>query len=421
MNAFDRACSLVETVLDGTMRAEIVARVSDAPDLSHSLLLLRDCMRSDAWKAGACHVDLGDLVKDLDSRTRSEGFHALHDWDGKADRVNEDTIPIDVLNYLIDRRGDDPADRILPAVLLDYHFFYVLGLLSLRAWDEASPDENLDRIDRLLTLLQGSNGSGQQFARTAETLILIATAHYELADRAYDVLLERARTLNRTHKLRMAIVHAASMGSHLRFGLEVTYGRDTVLMRDDNGVDYRWLCFALSILAHEYGADGDLDGMHRAAVVEGLLNGLTPDARAFVGEPPSSLAPCALERTEFGEFFGRHRADLLAQFELHRPTDDSYSPLSFFFNFSHNVLKGTVVDALLRGKPWDLAFDDLLTAVPREPRTDAAKRALATTLMAYARESPDTIRGRLSPVIVYDPRLGRQAFARTMRKIQAKG
>ena len=37
--------------------------------------------------------------------------------------------------------------------------------------------------------------------------------------------------------------------------------------------------------------------------------------------------------------------------------------------------------------------------------------------MAYARCSPQTIRGRLMPVIVYDPSTGREAFGNTMRKL----
>ncbi len=42
------------------------------------------------------------------------------------------------------------------------------------------------------------------------------------------------------------------MGSHLRFGFEATYGRDTVVMRDDNVADYPWLCFALLTVMQEY-------------------------------------------------------------------------------------------------------------------------------------------------------------------------
>ena len=37
-------------------------------------------------------------------------------------------------------------------------------------------------------------------------------------------------------------------------------------------------------------------------------------------------------------------------------------------------------------------------------------------VMGYARSSPQTIRGRLMPVIVYDPATGRESFGATMRK-----
>jgi hypothetical protein len=113
-----------------------------------------------------------------------------------------------------------------------------------------------------------------------------------------------------------------------------------------------------------------------------------------------------------------HREALMAVFERFRPAADTYSPLSFFFNFSHNVLKGMVVDALLRGRAWALTFDDMLTELGRDVSEAALKQELAITLMGYARAHPDTIRGRPMPVIVYDPATGRDAFAVTMRKIR---
>ena len=69
-------------------------------------------------------------------------------------------------------------------------------------------------------------------------------------------------------------------------------------------------------------------------------------------------------------------------------------------------LKGTVVDALLRGRPWPLTFDDMLTARSRDAAEATLKQELAATLMGYARANPDTIRGRPMPVIVYDPSAG---------------
>jgi hypothetical protein len=263
--------------------------------------------------------------------------------------------------------------------------------------------------------LQGPGGSGQPFASNAETLILIATSHFELRERGYDRLLARVRTLNDAHRTAIALGHATSMGCHLRFGFEATYGRDTLVMRKDNVADYPWLCFALATLMQEYSrrmaeaVDDPGD-----AIAEGILNGLSADARAFVGDPPQALSNCERERAGFRERFQGYRNDLLATFERYRPSSGVFSPLSFFFNFSHNVLKGIVIDALLRGDAWTLTFNDLLTA----NGDGAPKEALAITLMGYARSSPDRINGRPMPAIVYDPDSGREAFSITMKKLR---
>jgi hypothetical protein len=417
---FDDACSLLETALKGDTRHQIVADVATSKDFRAALLRLRDSMRANGWKAGGRAISLERAVESYDRLTRQDGFHVLHDWDGIADTVNADTIPVDVLHYLIDKRGAEPPDRTALAILLDYYFFHLLALLALRIWDEGSADDNLDRLGRLLGDLQGPNGSGQPFVADAETLILIATSHFELVERGYGKLLERVQTLNRPHRVNIALPHAASMGSHLRFGFEATYGRDTVAMRDDNVADYPWLCFALVEVMREYARlhDEGVAGRGRERMAEGILNGLSADARAFIGKPPASLSPCAAERAELSDLFQKHRQDLLDEFEHLRPSAQTYSPLSFFFNFSHNVLKGTVVDALLRGSPWGLTFNDLLTGIPRDATDGASKIALATTLMGYARTNPSPIRGRMMPVIVYDPSSGREVFAVTLRKIK---
>src|SRR5262249_35114130 len=102
-------------------------------------------------------------------------------------------------------------------------------------------------------------------------------------------------------------------------------------------------------------------------------------------------------------------------FEPYRPSERAYSPLSFFFNFSHNVIKGAVADALLRGHPWRLSLDDLLTARSLDAEQNEAKIALANTLMWYARNNPARMRGKLVPVSVYAPAAGRRAFGAMMR------
>jgi len=278
---FDEACAVIERALDGGVRQLIVAEVSASRDARTALIRLRDSMRSNIWKAGAAEFHLGRVVRTYDGLTRRDGFHVLHDWDGIADRVNEDTIPVDVLNYLAAQRGGG-ADAAVLSILLDYYFLHVLALLSLRVWDEGDADARLRRLGRLLDGLQGPNGSGQRFVANAETLLLIGTSHYEIDEQGYDTLLARVKTLDLAHRINVALGHAASMGSHLRFGFEATYARDTVIMRDDNVTDYPWLCFSLVTLLREYSrmrADGD-SGPDRDAIVEAILNGLSPDARA---------------------------------------------------------------------------------------------------------------------------------------------
>jgi hypothetical protein len=417
---FETACTLLEQALTGDTRRQIVADVSRMRDLRSALLRLRDSMRSNVWKSGGSEINLAKVVRKFDTLTRADGFHVLHDWDGIADKVNEDTIPVDVLHYVIDKRGGDPPDPVVIAILLDYYFMHLLSLLSVRVWDEGDADANLDRVDALLRRLQSNDGSGQTFSADAETLILIATSHFELKETGYAGLLERTRTLNDAHRLNVARGHAASMGSHLRFGFEATYARDTVIMRDDNVADYPWLCFALATLMTEYArlADRQADAADRIAIVEAILNGLSPDARAFVRDPPRTPTAFEAERAVFNQLFRRHEPELLVAFERYRPTPQAYSPISFFFNFSHNVVKGMVIDALLRGRPWALTLNDLLTAAPRTDAADDSREALATTLMGYARANPHRIRGRLMPVIVYDPSAGRRAFSVTMQKLK---
>lgn len=417
--SFAEVCATIEHALAGSFRAEVVRDLSGSRTLGAALGRLAEAMRSDMWAFGDAQMTLARAVRDYDRRTRDEGFHALHDWDGVAAHVNPDTIPVDVLTFVAGQRGEEAFDPVVPAVLIDYYFMHVLSLLTLRAWDEGDADANLDRVDGLLSLLQGPAGSGQRFARDAATLLLIATAHYEREEWGYDLLLARVRTLASRHRASIALGHGAAMGCHLRFGFEATYGRDTSLMRNDNVADYPWLCFALATLMDEYHAwrTGGAATLTRAEAVESMLNGLTADPRAFLGPGVGSLAAHEQERLRFRERFRGYEADLTSEFEAFRPTADAYSPLSFFFNFSHNVVKGQVVDSLLWSLVWPVGLSELFTGAPLDERPERSRQILARTLTAYARTNPHRIRGRLMPVIVYDPEAGHRAYRLTIRRL----
>lgn len=418
---FEQTCAILESALRGSARQEIVDEFASAKSLGAALQQLRDAMRANRFRARGHQMFLDRAITAYDGRTRAEGFHILHDWDGVAQQTNPDIIPIDVLHFLAGQRGAEPAGRVELAILLDYYFMHVLALLTMRIWDEGDADENLALVDALLAELQGPNGSGHQFAADAATLLLIGTSHYEPHEWGYDRLLSRVRTLSERHQFEIGLGHAASMGCHLRFGFEAQCGRDTLALRDDNVADYPWLCFALAVVMREYCrlADANIENQDRTIIEEALLNGLTPDARAFVGALPPVLSRSESDRARFADGFAARKDALLEAFQRHRPTDAAYSPLSFFFNFSHNVVKGTVVDALLWGEAWDVSMNDLLTGVPRAGLEEGSPQLLATTLMGYARSNPDRIRGRLMPVIVYDPQAGRRAYSVTIEKLNS--
>ncbi|MBX7184012.1 MAG: hypothetical protein K1Y01_02610 [Vicinamibacteria bacterium] len=419
--SFEEACASIEAALSGAIRQRIVDEVSKARTFDRAARRLRDGMRVHAFEADGAAVFSGRWVKALEQRTRQDGFHALNDWDGKADRFNDDIIPVEVANFV--ERMIRPADagraRAALAILLDYYFMHLLGLLALRAWDEGDADRNLGEVTRLLRRLQDAEGSGQVFARDAEGLIIIATSHFEPDIAAYDRLLERVRRLGTEHRVNLAAAHAAILGCHLRFGLEVTCASNLRALRDDNVPDYPWLCEAVATLLEAYAAaaaKGDASGRRRMS--EAILLGLTPDPDALLGpDPPAALAGCQEQRDRLREIFAAHRPLLLDDFEAHRPEPSAYSPFSFTFNFPHNLVKGIVVDAAFRGAPWPLSLDDLVTALPKTPELDLGRRSLATTLMGYALASPDTIRGRPHPAIVCDPAAGSRAFESIVRRL----
>ncbi len=416
----DEAWDELAAVLDGETRRAIVNELASAKTLGHALRKARQAAETHVWAAGPRAFSVRALVRHADSLARQHGFHALHDWDGPSKAFKTTTIPTDVLTYLIDQRGDEPPDRSTLAISLDYYFFYVLAVLAVAACLQDEADRHLDRVAELLALLQGSGDSGQRFVDDVGTLILVATSHYEPDERGFATLLERVRALDERHRTPLALVHADSLGCHLRFGFDVTYGRDTIAMRDDNVADYPWLCFALATLARAWlhcREQGE-ESPRRRRIVEALFAGLTPDARAFVGESPASLAAYRDDWTGFREVFEAYRQDLLEEFATQDPTGRPYSPLAFSYNFAQNIVKGTVVDALLRKRAWSISLNDLLTGLAPEPEL-AGRRELAETLAQYARDHPDWIRGAWRPVILYDPQAGRRAFRLTMEKLRA--
>jgi hypothetical protein len=417
---FDDACALLERILTGSGRDDILSEAMKTSKPADVYARLRNGMRSNTFKTSGRSIQLDPLIRKYDSRTQQDGFHILRDWDGKASKLMEEIIPVDVLQYFSGLPTAARISRKHLGILLDYYFIYVLALLAMRAWDEGQPDANFDRITVLLKHLQDT-GSGMRFADNAEMLVFIATSHFEPDDRSYDRLLDRVRTLNEEHRSNFARLSAAVLGSHLRFGFQAFYKRDIALLREDNVADYPWLCFSVATLMKTYARlhDQHVHNIERDSAVEGILNGLTPDPRAFLGKPPASFAPSQADLDAFHHLFTRYKDDLIQEFESHRPSSQAYSPIAFNFNFPHNLLKGMMVNALTRENFPNIPVNDLLTSFPRTPETQFQRETLLNYLMQDAGLSPEILKsGKEALVIHYDIHAGLRNFVKTMATIR---
>jgi hypothetical protein len=416
----DAACDVLEAALRGAARAEILHRAQKGADGAEALRRLRAGMRGHAFRTAGEPLVLEGVVRELDRRTRREGFRVLHAWDPVQHRFTDEIIPVLLLDYAARAGVPQRLDREALAILLDVYFLYLLALLSLRAWDAEDASGALDRVGGLLAELQGPSGSGYRFADDAETLLLLATSQYQPDEPAYDHLLERVRALGASNRLTLARVGAANLGSHLRWGFGAMYGRDPARMRADNQVDYPWLLFVLATLMDAFRrmrAEGAPEEARRD-VVEGLLNGLSADPSAFIGEAPECLAEHGPEHAWLRGALRSEREALLPEMERLAPSERSYSPLAFQFNFLHNALVAKVTTRLLQGGP-NLSLNALFTREPPGLSLGESPEVLARLLMDFSGGDPARLGSRGARLVVYDLPSGAAAAAAALESLRS--
>src|ERR1051326_353725 len=161
--SFAEACAVLESTLRGESRAQILNYLCKSRSFSEALTKMRSGMRSHTFRAEIKPVNLVKIVKALDQRTKQDGFTVLIDWDGKKDQWNDEIIPVDVLNYFlrgIESQTIGSRERQSLAILLDYYFLYVLGLLAMRVGDAGDISFNVERVTWLIADLQSRAGSG---------------------------------------------------------------------------------------------------------------------------------------------------------------------------------------------------------------------------------------------------------------------
>ena len=122
---FNAAAEVLNRALSTEWRSAILSELAKAKSYVDALSRLRAAMRAHTFRGGTATLNLEKTVRGLDERTRADGFHVLHDWDGKASKLNKEIIPVDVLTYLSSLVQNAPPQRAGLALLLDYYFAYL--------------------------------------------------------------------------------------------------------------------------------------------------------------------------------------------------------------------------------------------------------------------------------------------------------
>ena len=415
---FAATCDAVEAALRGSFRSDVLEAAWKSGNFRKAFRSLRADLGHHSFQTASRKLVLRNQIRRLDNLTRDEGFEVFHTWDHSRHRFSEENAPVLTLDYWANLRATPRSDGIAFSILLDFYFLHVLMLLAVRVWDEDDPDRALDRVTSLLHLLQGPHGSRHRFAADGETLIMLAISQFHPYELAYDQLIEKIWTLSPEHVRRFALVSTAVLGAHLRWGLGAMYGRSTMRMRDDNRADYPWLLFALDTLLREYARlrEEGIRGAERDEVVEGLLNGLTPDPWAFTGTLPEGLVDYPGKYARFCELLVRAGPALVEECKRHLPSAEPFSPMAVHFNFPHNVLMAHLMTALEDGAPRSLAVNAVLGGHHGDGDPGSSKNELAAELTTFA-ASPERLGSHRARLIIHDWRAGRAHCDAALRVI----
>lgn len=421
----EHACDLVERALEGEVRRQILEKAMGSGGFVRGLRRLRIAMRSHTFETRSGSLALDRVVDELDRHTRREGFHVLQAWDYAAQRFSDENVGVLMLDHCLASGFLQREEPVALSILLDYYFLHVLALCVMRAWDAPEPDRVFDRVTSLIDRLQGPDGSGQCLVDDAETLLMLAVSHFHPEETAYDRLIGRVRELEDAQRTRFALVSAAALGGHLRWGSAVMYRRDLGRMRNDNVGDYPWLLFSLATLVRAYAAppNDPPDLGVRRNIVASILNGLTPDPWAFVDKPPPALTGHADEHSELRTLLARHGRELRGESGAYRPCQETFSPLAFHFNFPNNALVALVTVAILQGAPQTLPLNALLMCEHRAAGEAPAdlRGIVAKTLMYYSASSPDRLGQSGEMLIVYDPQIAIRHYNQTLAALGKHG
>ena len=77
----DDFCLVLESILEGSARRQILDRVLRGEDFEVGVKRLRSSMQTHVFRASSDVFSLAGMIEELDKRTCEDGFHVLQAWD----------------------------------------------------------------------------------------------------------------------------------------------------------------------------------------------------------------------------------------------------------------------------------------------------------------------------------------------------
>ena len=385
---FSRACELVEAALAADERRRVIQELCARQSPSRALARVAGALRANLRDLDPKYAALDGLVTALDARTRCDGFHVLHDWDGAADRFNQRPS-----------RSTSRRSRSAAAVTARHEIAAASCSTTTISIARAAVAARLGRYDPTRTSTAGRchGAAPQERPRLASRPATLFDGHGATSRTG------RLTRCSTESALIAGIVLPSrsitrSRSCHLRFGRGVVR-RDVGVMRRQR----RRLPVALRV-------------DHASTMPPATTDRRSVDQRPC--PDPSSL----LASDDFVERLRPHRDGLRRVRALPAGREGLFA-IAFFFNLPQRR-QGPGRGRVLRARPWPVSLNDLLTSLPPEGGSYASvasglsRKDAAGTLMEHARRSPARIRGRLTPAIVYDTATGRHAYGATMRRLR---
>ena len=77
----ENLCVVLESILKGSARTQILDRALKGDDFEVGIKRLRSSMQTHIFRASADVFSLSQMIEELDKKTRDDGFHVLQAWD----------------------------------------------------------------------------------------------------------------------------------------------------------------------------------------------------------------------------------------------------------------------------------------------------------------------------------------------------